>query len=80
MGYSIDHISANCYPGSTILTNKFNIRDEEKLNEIKSIISSARYAEWLNGPQSAAFDFDHYKPFTSFSSLSCMDGQVKLVL
>ena len=40
MGYSIDPISANCYPGTTILINKFDIRDEEKLNEIESVISS----------------------------------------
>ena len=50
MGYSIDPISANCYPGTTILINKFDIQDEEKLNEIESVLSSARYAEWLNAP------------------------------
>ena len=28
VAYSIDPISANCYPGTTILINKFDIRDE----------------------------------------------------
>lgn len=28
MAYSIDPLSANCYPGTTILINKFDIRDE----------------------------------------------------
>ena len=60
MGYSIDPISSNCYPGTTILINKFDIQDEEKLNEIESVLSSARYAEWLNTPQSATFDFVQY--------------------
>ena len=36
MAYSIDPISANCYPGTTTLINKFDIRDEDKLNEIEN--------------------------------------------
>lgn len=66
MGYSIDPISANCYPDTTVLINKFDIRDEEKLNEVESVISSARYAEWLNVPQSKDFNFDHYKAIRHF--------------
>ena len=80
MGYSIDPISVNCYPGTTILINKFDIRDEEKLNEIESVISSVRYVEWLNIPQTTTFDFDHYKAIHYFSSLICMNGQAKFVL
>ena len=81
MGYSIDPISANCYPGTTILINKFDVRDEEKLNEIESVISSARYAEWLNTPQSSAFDFDHYKAIHRFlfSDLYEWAGEVRTV-
>ena len=44
MGYSIDPISANCYPDTTVLINKFDIRDEEKLNEVESVLASARFA------------------------------------
>ena len=79
MGYSIDPISANCYPGTTILINKFDIRDEEKLSEIESVISSARYAEWLNAPQAATFDFDHYKAIHRFlfSDLYEWAGEVR---
>lgn len=81
MGYSIDPISANCYRGTTILINKFDIRDEEKLNEIESVISSARYAEWLNTPLSSAFDFDHYKAIHRFlfSDLYEWAGEVRTV-
>ena len=81
MGYSIDPISANCYPGTTILINKFDIRDEEKLSEIESVISSARYAEWLNAPQATTFDFDHYKAIHRFlfSDLYEWAGEVRTV-
>lgn len=81
MGYSIDPISANCYPGTTILINKFDIQDEEKLNEIESVLSSARYAEWLNAPQSTAFDFEHYKAIHRFlfSDLYDWAGEVRTV-
>lgn len=81
MGYSIDPISANCYPGTTIPINKFDIHDEEKLNEIESVISSARYAEWLNAPQLAAFDFEHYKAIHRFlfSDLYEWAGNVRTV-
>lgn len=81
MGYSIDPISSNCYPGTTILINKFDIQDEEKLNEIESVLSSARYAEWLNTPQSATFDFEHYKAIHRFlfSDLYDWAGEVRTV-
>ena len=29
MGYSIDPISDNCYPGTTVLINKLDIRNEK---------------------------------------------------
>ena len=81
MGYSFDPISANCYPGTTVLINKFDIRDEEKLNEIESVISSARYAEWLTSPQATTFDFDHYKAVHRFlfSDLYEWAGEVRTV-
>lgn len=81
MGYSIDPISANCYPGTTILINKFDIRDEEKLNEVESIISSTRYAEWENAPKSNNFDFEHYKMIHHFlfSDLYDWAGEVRSV-
>lgn len=81
MGYSIDPISANCYPDTTILINKFDIRDEEKLNEIEGVISSARYAEWLSMPRATTFDFDHYKAIHRFlfSDLYEWAGEVRTV-
>ena len=81
MGYSIDPISANCYPGTTILINKFDIKDEEKLNEIEVVLSSARYAEWESAPRSTTFDFGHYKAIHRFlfSDLYDWAGKVRTV-
>ena len=81
MGYNIDPISANCYPGTTILINKFDIQDEEKLNEVESVLSSARYAEWESAPQSKVFDFEHYKAIHRFlfSDLYDWAGEVRTV-
>lgn len=81
MGYSIDPISANCYPDSTVLINKFDIRDEEKLNEVESVLASARFAEWVNAPKADSFDFEHYKAihYFLFSDLYDWAGQIRTV-
>jgi len=81
MGYSIDPISANCYPDTTVLINKFDIRNEEKLNEVESVIASVRYAEWLNAPKVDSFDFEHYKAIHHFlfSDLYDWAGQIRTV-
>lgn len=81
MGYSIDPISANCYPDTTVLINKFDIRDEEKLNEVESVLASARFAEWLNAPKADSFDFEHYRTihYFLFSDLYDWAGQIRTV-
>lgn len=81
MGYSIDPISANCYSDTTVLINKFDIRNEEKLNEVESVIASVRYAEWLNAPKADSFDFEHYKAIHHFlfSDLYDWAGQIRTV-
>lgn len=81
MGYSIDPIAANCYPDTTVLINKFDIRDEDKLNEVESVISSVRYAEWLTAPKVDTFDFEHYKAVHHFlfSDLYDWAGQIRTV-
>ena len=81
MAYSIDPISANCYLDTTVLINKFDIRDEKKLNEVESVLSSARYAEWENAPKADSFDFEHYKAIHHFlfSDLYDWAGEVRTV-
>ena len=81
MGYSIDPVSANCYSGTTVLINKFDIREEEKLNEVEGVLTSARYAEWLSAPKVETYDFDHYKAIHRFlfSDLYDWAGEVRTV-
>lgn len=81
MSYSIDPISANCYPGTSILINKFDIRDEQKLNEVESVLVSARNTEWINVPGQSSFDFEHYKEIHRylFSDLYDWAGQIRAI-
>ena len=81
MPYSLDPISADCYPGTSVLINKFNIRDEETLGEAESAITSARIAQWLNAPKADSFDFEHYKAIHRFlfSDLYDWAGNVRTV-
>lgn len=81
MAYSIDPIPANCYPGTTVLINKFDIRDEAKLNEVETVLVSARSAEWTEHPQVDTFDFAHYKSihYFLFSDLYDWAGRIRTV-
>ena len=81
MGYSIDPISTNCYSSTTALINKFNIREEERLNEVESVLASARYGAWLSTPKVETFDFDHYKVIHHFlfSDLYDWAGEMRTV-
>ena len=81
MGYSIDPISANCYPGTTVLINKFDIHNEAKLNEVETVLVSARSAEWMEHPVMDSFDFAHYKTVHQFlfSDLYDWAGQIRTV-
>lgn len=81
MGYSIDSLSANCYPGTSVLINKFHIREEDKLAEIENIVFAAKSVQWLRHPGSTSFDFSHYKAIHAFlfSDLYDWAGTVRTV-
>ena len=53
--------SANCYPGTTVLVNKFDIRDDVKRSEVEAVLVSARSAEWMSKPLCSSFDFQRYR-------------------
>lgn len=81
MGYSIDPISANCYPGTTVLINKLDIRDEEALNEAEAIATYINAAKLEDTPIEGTFDFEHYKSIHRFlfSDLYDWAGEVRTV-
>ncbi len=61
MGYSIDSISADCYPNSTCLINKFGIRDEATLAKVEADIVLLKSSVLLSQPPAGAFDFAQYR-------------------
>ena len=71
MGYSIDPMADNCYPGTAILINKFDIRDEAKLNEVETVLVSARSAEWITAPAANTFDFAHNEFVEELTDFYC---------
>ena len=79
MAYSIDPILANCYPGTTVLVNRLNIRDEAVLAKVEGTLSAARAAQWLSAPEANTFDFEHYKTIHRFLFTDLYDwaGQVR---
>ncbi len=79
MAYSLDPISANCYPNTTVLINKFDIRDEATLSEVEGTLTAAKSAQWLNAPREDTFDFEHYKAIHRFLFADLYDwaGQVR---
>lgn len=66
MGYKLESIEDNCYPGTTCLVNKLNIRDEEQLSEIESYITLAKISVLQQQPIKGDFDFEHYKAIHRF--------------
>ena len=81
MAYSLDPISDNCYPGTTVLVNKLNIRDEAALNDVEATIVSAKTALWMDNPMQRNFDFTHYKAIHRFLFEDIYDwaGQIRAV-
>jgi len=59
--YSLDPISSNCYPDSTVLINKFGITDESSLLDLEIAITQEAIARWEKTPLSSSFNFNHYK-------------------
>jgi cell filamentation protein len=59
--YSLDPIAANCYPGTTVLINKFDIHDGEVLSRIEAEITQEAAIRWEQSPKHITFGFEHYK-------------------
>jgi cell filamentation protein len=77
--YNLDPISANCYPGTSVLINNYGIRDEEKLLQAELEITQEAAARWEHEPPFAAFDFAHYRSIHKFlfEELYVWAGQIR---
>lgn len=81
MSYSIDPLTADCYPGTTCLINKLNIRDEAQLAVVEAGITTLKASELSEHPLSGNFDFAHYKAVHTylFEPLYDWAGQIRTV-
>jgi len=61
MSYSLDPLKDDCYEGSTVLKNKFDIRDEQQLNIMEQSITSILIAHALIEIPFVNVDFEFYK-------------------
>lgn len=79
MGYSIDPITSDCYEGTACLINKFDIRDEKKLSQMETLITTAKCKELEMNPIEGDFGFDHYKSIHKylFKDLYDWAGEVR---
>lgn len=81
MSYSLDSLQEGCYPGTSVLINKLNIRDEQVLAQVEADITKLRISQWELNPLADTFDFNHYKAIHAhlFSDLYDWAGQIRTV-
>ena len=58
--YSVNALTDDCYPGTTVLINKLNINNQGDLDAVESAIVPAKAALWEENPLMVSFDFAHY--------------------
>ena len=60
------HDDFYCYPGTTVLINKFDIRDKEALNTVERQITALKIAQLEETPTKGVFDLKHIKNIHKF--------------
>lgn len=66
MGYSIDAADDRCYPGTSVLVNKLDIREQTKLDESEALILGVKSVQFELAPFPGPLDFDYYKQLHRF--------------
>lgn len=61
MSYTVSGGSDSCYEGTSVLINKFGIRDETELSELETVISATKITMLLGTPYDGKFDAEHYR-------------------
>lgn len=46
MAYSLNPTDSQCYPGTTVLINKLNIRSQKRLSEVETLMVNAKTIEF----------------------------------
>ena len=81
MAYSITSITDDCYPGTTCLINKLDIRDETMLSKAEASIVLAKASFLDQHPINGGYDFEHYKEihYYLFCDLYDWAGEIRKV-
>ena len=81
MAYSITSITDDCYPGTTCLINKLDIRDETMLTNAEASIVLAKASFLDQHPLNGSYDFGHYKQihYYLFCDLYDWAGEIRKV-
>ena len=64
--YKIDGCQWNCYPDTTVLINKLDIRDQKKLNDIEKQITLLRAIQAEQEMKFVNVDFEFYRSIHKF--------------
>lgn len=59
--YDLDSTTCDCYPGTKILINKIDIRNEQQLAENEQMITAIKLAQLEEEHLASNFDFNSYK-------------------
>ena len=81
MPYTIEAAQDGCYPGTTVLVNKFDLHTQRELNAVESVLVTAKMIQWAENQGCAALEFEHYKVIhrNLFGELYDWVGQVRMV-
>lgn len=81
MPYTLEASSSDCYPGTSVLVNKFDLHAQADLDLVESTLVAAKAAQWEEHPLCATFDFAHYKAIHAhlFGELYDWAGQVRTI-
>lgn len=60
MSYTLSASEDNCYPGTTVLINKLDIQEQEKLNKAEKMSVAIRTAELMQVKFTKPFTFEFY--------------------
>lgn len=81
MAYSIDASDNGCYPGTSVLINKLDIRDQAQLDENETLITTVQSLKFELEPFLGEMDFEYYKRVHRFLFESLYDwaGEIRTV-
>lgn len=81
MGYTVDSTGNDCYPGTTVLVNRFGLQTQGELDAVEAALVTAKATLWENEPQCSSFDFAHYQAIHRFlfSELYDWAGELRTI-